>query len=136
LGFVSEMLVRLPHLNAQFTGDKANEHRWFSLGATLPVVSASARHAARRILQGVVNNETELFITPQAALAGRLAHLAPALTSLGMSLVNRMLPDPRPGVAAPEPGAALRDRELVSARTIGLAAARRYNELAPAPFSK
>jgi short-subunit dehydrogenase len=117
------------HLNAFFTGDAAREYRWFSRGATMPVISASARHAARRIVQAVLNRETEIFITPQAAVMGRLAHLAPSLTGCSMSLVNRILPEPAANPTPVQPGAAVRDREPASARTFGWAAARRYNEV-------
>ena len=39
------------HLNALFSGDAPREYRWFSLLANLPGVSASAQHAARKIVR-------------------------------------------------------------------------------------
>jgi hypothetical protein len=51
-----------------------DEYRWFSLSATMPVVSTRAGRAARHILRGVLDRKTEMLITPQAAIAGRLAH--------------------------------------------------------------
>ena len=121
------------HLNAFFSGDAEREYRWFALGATMPGVSASARHAAQRIVRGVLGRETEIFITPQAALAGRLAPLAPALTAAGMGLVNRMLPDPVRDTAMPRRGVTVRGREPVTASTFGKIAAERYNEIDPNP---
>jgi short-subunit dehydrogenase len=119
------------HLNALFAGDAASEYRWFSLGATTPGVAASAGQAARRIVRGLLNRETELFITPQAALAGRFAQVAPEVTALAMSLMNRILPEP--GAQRPIAGSQARDREPASVRVLGRGPARRYNEMGDAP---
>ncbi|HEY3704470.1 MAG TPA: SDR family NAD(P)-dependent oxidoreductase, partial [Terracidiphilus sp.] len=114
------------HLNALFAGDAAAEYQWFSIGATTPGLAASARHAARRIVRGVLNRETELFITPQAALAGRLAQVTPGMTAAAMSLVNKILP--AAGTERPRRGADVRQREAASVRVFGAGPARRYNE--------
>jgi len=119
------------HLNALFSGNAEAEYQWFSLGATTPGLSASARHAARRIVRGVLDRRTEIFITPQAAVAGRLAQVAPAVTAMGMFLINRILPDP--GTQHSRRGAEVRHREIASARLFGSAPARRYNETGGAP---
>ena len=119
------------HLNALFSGDAEREYRWFALGATMPVVSASARHAAQRIVRAVLARETEIFITPQAALAGRLAPLAPALTAAAMTVVNRLLPAPVAQSQPPRRGAEVRGREPATAATLGRGLARRYNEADP-----
>jgi short-subunit dehydrogenase len=117
------------HVNALFTGNAEREYRWFSLGATMPGVSASARSAARRIVRAVLARETEIFITPQAELAGRLSQLSPGITATAMSLVNRMLPDPVAGAGQPMRGADVRKREPAVAGVVGWNAARRYNEV-------
>lgn len=119
------------HLNALFAGNAASEYRWFSVGATTPGLAASASHAARRIVRGLLSRETELFITPQAAVAGRLAQVAPEITAVAMSLMNRVLPDP--GAQRPMPGSQAREREPSSVRVLGRAPARRYNETGDAP---
>jgi short-subunit dehydrogenase len=119
------------HLNALFAGDAVSEYRWFSLGATTPGVAASAGHAARRIVRGLLNRETELFITPHAAVAGRFAQVSPEATALAMSLMNRVLP--APGAQRPMPGSQVRDREPASARVFGRGPARYYNEMGNAP---
>ena len=120
------------HLNALFSGDAEREYRWFALGATTPLVSSSARHAARRIVAAVLARETEVFITPQAALAGRIAPLAPALTAAAMSVVNRFLPAPTQHPQPPQRGAEVRGRETLTAATLGWSVARRYYERDPA----
>lgn len=117
------------HLNAYFTGHAEREYQWFALGATAPGVSASACHAARRIVRAVLDRETELFITPQAALAGRGAQLMPQFTATVLGLLNKLLPNPAPSSAPPQRGSDVRGREPITASTLGWDAARRYNEL-------
>ena len=119
------------HLNALFAGNSEAEYQWFSVGATTPGVAASAQHAARRIVRGVLDRETEIFITPQAAVAGRLAQVAPEVTAVGLSLMNRILP--APGAQRPKRGAEVRQREISSVRVFGSGAARRYNEMGESP---
>ena len=117
------------HLNARFSGNAEREYRWFSFGATAPGISASARSAARRIVRGVLARETEIFITPLAELAGRFAPMTPGITAVGMSIVNRILPDPVENADPPKRGAEVRGREPATASVLGWNAARRYNEL-------
>jgi short-subunit dehydrogenase len=99
------------HLNALFSGDAEQEYRWFSLGASLPGASTSARSAARRIVRGVLARETEIAITPQAILAARLGNVSPELTAFGMGLVNRLLPDASENQAKPRRGRDVRRLE-------------------------
>ncbi len=98
------------HVHAKFTGDREREYRWFSLSANLPGISASAAHAANRVVNAVLAGETEIAITPQAAVASMLAQVAPAYTSAAMQWVNsKLLPAPVNGGAdAPEPGSTVR----------------------------
>lgn len=116
------------HLNAVFSGDPEREYRWFSLGATLPGASVSARRAARRIVRAVLARETEIAITLQAAMVARLAPLAPGVTAMGMSIANRFLPVPQEK-GEPRRGAEVRGREAPTASSIGWSAAQRYNEI-------
>ncbi len=117
------------HVNALFYGDAEREYRWFSLGATVPGISTSARHAARKILHAVIGRKTEIAITPQAIVAARLAQVAPELTARAMSLVSRMLPAAKEEKAGPIRGMDVRSREPISAKSLGWSAARRYNEV-------
>lgn len=119
------------HVNALFAGNAAAEYQWFSLGATTPGIAASARHAARRIVRAVLHRETEVFITPQAAMMGRLAPMAPTFTAKGMSLVNRVLPGA--GTEHGRRGADVRHRETPPARFFGSGPVRRYNEMGDVP---
>jgi NAD(P)-dependent dehydrogenase (short-subunit alcohol dehydrogenase family) len=82
------------HVQA-FVGDQPKEHRWFSLAATTPGLSASTRHAASRIYNAVLDGRTEITITPQAWLAARLSGLAPITTQHLAALANEyLLPHP------------------------------------------
>jgi len=116
------------HVNALFSGNAEKEYRWFSLGATTPGLSTSARHAARKIVRGVIGRETEIAITPQAILASRLAHVAPEVTSRAMAVMNRVLPDPSEANIGPVRGMEVRGLEPIPAKTLGRSAARRYNQ--------
>jgi short-subunit dehydrogenase len=118
------------HLSAYFSGDREREYGWFSLSANLPGVSTSAACAARRIVRAVQSRETEIAITPQAIVASRLAHLAPEIVVRAMSMVNRVLPGASGEKGEQQRGGEIRGRENLPARTIGAAAARRYNQSA------
>lgn len=116
------------HVNALFAGDAAREYRWFSLSATLPGVSTSAAHAARRIALAVLLRETEIAITPQAVIAARAGQLAPGLTARFMSLAGRLLPSAVPEPPGMRRGAEVRSKELPPVAIFGRRAVRRYNQ--------
>ncbi len=118
------------HIQAQFTGDRDQEYRWFSLCASLPLLSASAKSAARKILRATLNGTTEIAITPQAILASRLAQTAPRLTAGLMSLANELLLPPASYESDrhPREGASVNKREMTLLTVAGRFAARRYNQ--------
>jgi short-subunit dehydrogenase len=125
------------HLQARFTGQASKEFTWFSLGASLPLVSMDAERAARQIIAAVRQRRAEIILTPAGQLVSRAAGIVPGLTSEILHLVQRLaLPAP-----AGEPGAAVSDEaqghELRPAMgkkafdrltTLGQAAASRFNE--------
>jgi NAD(P)-dependent dehydrogenase (short-subunit alcohol dehydrogenase family) len=80
------------HLNAYFKGKHQAEFTWFSMGATLPLISISGRRAARKIVRAVRSGRSELIITPQARLAAMFNGLFPGLMSDLLGIVNRLLP--------------------------------------------
>ncbi|HEY1987741.1 MAG TPA: SDR family NAD(P)-dependent oxidoreductase [Terracidiphilus sp.] len=116
------------HVNALFSGDAQREYRWFSMGASTPIASTSARSAARKIVRAVVSRATEIAITPQAIAAARLGNLSPELTGAVMSMMNRLLPSPSEETARPVRGMDVRELEPMPAAKLGWSAARRYNE--------
>ena len=80
------------HMNATFKGDHQKEYSWFSLGASLPLVSMHARRAARKIVDAAARGTAEIVLTPQAKLAVAVHGLAPGLVSDIAGLANRIMP--------------------------------------------
>jgi short-subunit dehydrogenase len=123
------------HLNARFTGQAGKEFTWFSLGASLPLVSMDAERAARQIVGAVRARRAEVILTPAGQAAARLAGLAPGLTSQVLHQVHRLaLPAPAAGAAGGQgaPGHALNPalpRMVFDRLTVwGRSAAARFNE--------
>jgi short-subunit dehydrogenase len=75
--------------HAEFLGDAEAERKWFNFAANLPLVSASARYAARRIYSAVAAGRAEITITPQAWILARKAALFPETIQCAASLANR-----------------------------------------------
>lgn len=125
------------HLQARFTGQPAKEFTWFSLGASLPLVSMDAERAARQIIAAVRQRRAEIILTPAGQLVSRAAGIVPGLTSEILHLVQRLaLPAPsgEPGspVADEAEGHDLRPamgkKTFDRLTTLGRAAASRFNE--------
>lgn len=95
--------------NALFTGDQAAEHRWFTLGDSLPLVSMDAERAARQLIGAALKGKPEVAPTPLAKIGMRVHGVAPSTTIRLVSLVNRLLPTDetprpvRPGHAVEKP---------------------------------
>lgn len=125
------------HLQARFTGQPSKEFTWFSLGASLPLVSMDAERAARQIIAAVRQRRAEIILTPAGQLVSRVAGIVPGLTTEILHLLQRLaLPAP-----SGEPGAAVADeaqghelRPAMGKKTydrltsLGQAAASRFNE--------
>lgn len=80
------------YVNALFTGQHHKEYTWFSLGDSLPMLTISARRAARQIVNAAREGRTELVISWQAQLLARLHGIFPGITTNLLGLVNRFLP--------------------------------------------
>ncbi len=117
------------HRNAFFTGDASREYQWFSLAANTPGASTSARHAAKKIANGIAAGCAEITITPQAFVAARFGNLSPEAKRIAMMAMQMALPEPMEGQNTPYRGGEVRERELFPAATIGSSAARRYNQM-------
>lgn len=82
-------------LNAWFKGDHDRESLWFGLGASLPVVTISAKRAADQIVAATRRGEAECVLSTPATLLARFHGMFPGLTAHMNSLVNRLaLPAP------------------------------------------
>jgi NAD(P)-dependent dehydrogenase (short-subunit alcohol dehydrogenase family) len=83
------------HLQARFTGQAEKEFTWFSLGASMPLLSMNAERAARQIVGAIRERRAEIILTPAGQVVSRVADLAPGLTSGVLHLVQRLaLPGP------------------------------------------
>jgi short-subunit dehydrogenase len=126
------------HVRALFAGQREKEFTWFSLGASLPLLSMDAGRAARRIVSAMRARRAEVILTPAAQAAARGAHLFPGLTAGLMHTMAAPLPGAARRPGPPTEGKDLRPalgRRLFDALTVlGRDAARRRNEL-PGPRS-
>lgn len=123
------------HLNALFKGRVEEEYTWFSLAASLPVISIDADRAARQIIRATKRREADRVITLPAFIAARFHGIAPGLTAQLIGLVNRMLP-------APNGDEAVRGLEIEAASdehwrdrltTLGRSAASQLNQFSTQP---
>ncbi|MCX6049064.1 MAG: SDR family NAD(P)-dependent oxidoreductase [Chloroflexi bacterium] len=79
------------HLNALFKGQQQAEFTWFSLGATLPLISMDAERAARQIVDATKRGEAERVLSIPATVLASFHGLFPGLTSELLGLVNAAL---------------------------------------------
>lgn len=85
------------HVNAKFKGNYGAEYTWFSLSATLPVVSVEAERAAEKIVAACRHGQASLIIGWPARLGIIGNALFPSLTGEAMKWINRILPGPTAG---------------------------------------
>ena len=117
--------------HALVKGRRYAEASMFSLSASLPLLTVSAEHAARRIAHAVENGERVVVIGAPARLL-RLCHaLFPSALVRTLGFLNRYLPVPEEGARdqMPLPGEIFRRglaRSMLTA--LGDRAAKRYNE--------
>jgi NAD(P)-dependent dehydrogenase (short-subunit alcohol dehydrogenase family) len=81
------------YLHARFKGDPEKEFSWFAVSASLPVITTSARRAARMIVNALREGRPDLTFHPAAKAAARVNAMAPNLTSRLLGAVSRVLPD-------------------------------------------
>jgi short-subunit dehydrogenase len=121
------------HVQALFGGQQEKEFTWFSLGASLPLLSMDAERAARQIVNAVRGRRAELILTPLGQVVARTAGILPGVTAKVLDLTARLaLPGPATG-----DGEAVAGRELRPAfapklfdrlTAMGRSAAKRFNE--------
>jgi len=79
-------------VNAMFKGKRAQEHAWFAIADSLPLVTIGAERAARQIIAACRRGDAELVITVPAKLAIVAHAVAPELFADAMTMINRLLP--------------------------------------------
>lgn len=80
--------------NALFKGNNEAEYAWFSISDALPLISMSARRAARQVVAACRRGSAEVVLSLPAKFAARVHGMAPGTTTDFLSLVNRWLPGP------------------------------------------
>ena len=80
------------HKKAEFKGQQEKEAAWFSLGATLPVVSMDIDRAAVQIVDAIVRGESERILSPQASLLARMNGALPGMIPEILGLVEQFMP--------------------------------------------
>ncbi|HEU5229383.1 MAG TPA: SDR family NAD(P)-dependent oxidoreductase [Ktedonobacteraceae bacterium] len=122
-------------VNAFFKGKHHAEYTWFDIANSLPLLSISAKKAARSIVKATRKNKAQITLTLPAKLLARFHGLFPGLTMKIMSIADRLLPragevqglDRRTGK---ESETALSQSFLT---TLGQRAAQEYNQYASQP---
>jgi NAD(P)-dependent dehydrogenase (short-subunit alcohol dehydrogenase family) len=80
--------------HAFFKGQHREEHAWFSISSSLPLLTMSAERAARRIVAACKRGDAEVILSVPAQAASAFHGLFPGLTADILGLVNRLLPAP------------------------------------------
>ncbi|MCE0767911.1 SDR family oxidoreductase [Pseudonocardia kujensis] len=121
--------------NALVTGNAQAERSWFTLGASLPLVSMDAERAARRLVRATLRGTPEIILTPLANIGSRVHALAPSTTLRLLTAVERLLPGPTGAAGPPRPAhTAPLPRWLRRLTGLDAAAAERWHEHTdPAP---
>jgi len=124
------------HLNAEFKGNQAAEFGWFSLGASLPLLSMDAEKAASRIILAVKRRESECILSIPANILALTHGILPGPTLKILQLVNRfVLPGVQKSSGADkiELGNEIEAKNpstiLKTLTTMGRSAAQRFNQL-------
>jgi NAD(P)-dependent dehydrogenase (short-subunit alcohol dehydrogenase family) len=79
--------------NATFKGNNEAEYAWFSVSDSLPVLSMSARRAARQIVSACERGDAEIVLSLPAQMAVRFHALFPGTAADLLALANKLLPD-------------------------------------------
>jgi NAD(P)-dependent dehydrogenase (short-subunit alcohol dehydrogenase family) len=127
------------HLNATFKGRQARELTWFSLGASLPLVSMDAERAARQIVRAMRRGEADRTLTVPATLLAAFHGVWPGTTAGILGMVNRfILPSSGGSGTRADRGMTVENRSPSAVRDglteWGRDAAERFNEH-PGPVS-
>ncbi len=78
--------------NATFRGRQRSEYAWFSVAASMPLLSIDAETAAHRILEGAMRGEAEVVFPLSMRAAAMLDALMPSVTAAFLTAAARLLP--------------------------------------------
>jgi short-subunit dehydrogenase len=80
--------------HAVMKGQHRQEFAWFSIGDSLPLISASAEQVARAAIAGLRRGATEVIVPFPTWLSAKFYALFPGVSTNLLSLVNQLLPKP------------------------------------------
>lgn len=121
---------------AEFKGQQAKEAAWFSLGATLPLISMDANRAARQIVRAIERGKSEKILSTQASLLARFQGLFPGAVPNLFGMVNRLMPASAGDRTSVISGASAEQNAggvLRALTALGRSAARNTNQMAAEP---
>jgi NAD(P)-dependent dehydrogenase (short-subunit alcohol dehydrogenase family) len=81
-------------VNAFFRGQHRKEYAWFAISGANPLLSTTAGHAAKKIIEACRYGRPRLIITFPARLLHLANALFPGLTAFATGLAARLLPGP------------------------------------------
>ncbi len=118
-------------VNAIFKGDQEAEGKWFSLGASAPVLAISADAAAKKIVTAVKRGEAERVLTGGAQMLSKFHGLFPGAAADLMGIVAAAILPAATGVTSAKPGsrlASLKTPAMNLLLSLGRTAAQRYRQ--------
>lgn len=80
--------------HAIIKGQHRKEFAWFSIGDSLPLISASAQKVARTTIAGLRRGAAEVVVPFPTWLSAKFYALFPGLSTNLFGLVNRLFPEP------------------------------------------
>ena len=80
--------------NAFFKGNNEAEYAWFSISDALPLISISANHAAKSIVDACARGDAEVVLSVPAKLAMLVHGMFPDMTIDILGFINQLLPPP------------------------------------------
>jgi NAD(P)-dependent dehydrogenase (short-subunit alcohol dehydrogenase family) len=86
------------HLNAYFLGQHEKEFAWFAISDANPLLSTSAKDAARRIVEASRYGDPRVILTLPAKALHAVDALFPSVTSACTKLAARLLPKAEHGI--------------------------------------
>lgn len=98
-------------VNAKFKGNYGAEYTWFSLSASMPLLSVAAERAAEKIVAACRRGQAALVIGWPARLGIIGNALFPSLTGEAMKWINRILPGPTAGGSELKSGREAREEQ-------------------------
>lgn len=119
------------HVNIDVKGKHEDEYAWFSFGASTPVLSLSAKRAAREIISAMREGRAQLALPLKVSLAIKLHALFPETSDWLLGLMERALPAlPQDGRGTElRKGYESRGKETTIARTYGASITEQNNEM-------